>query len=67
MDAQGSGYAILFAFTQQQQGFDPNASVAIDSNGTLYGTTYNGGSGGCGVLYELHKHGKATYKQIDPA
>jgi uncharacterized repeat protein (TIGR03803 family) len=59
----GSRYALLFAFTQQQQGFDPNASVAIDSNGTIYGTTYNGGSDGCGVLYELHKHGKSTYKQ----
>jgi uncharacterized repeat protein (TIGR03803 family) len=61
-DASGKSYGVLFAFTQQQQGSNPYASLTFGPSGTLYGTTYNGGSAGGGVLYKLQKHGK-TYKQ----
>lgn len=45
----GSGEEIAFA------------GLIRDSNGNLYGTTYNGGPAGVGTTYELNKSGAQTF------
>jgi uncharacterized repeat protein (TIGR03803 family) len=44
---------ILFDFSGGTLGFNPHASVILDSNNSLYGVTYQGGSGGFGTAYEI--------------
>ena len=58
---RGSGWILtpLYEFNgPMSDGAFPLAAPAIGSNGTLYGTTYQGASacqpGGCGTIYNLH-------------
>ncbi|HWY58129.1 MAG TPA: choice-of-anchor tandem repeat GloVer-containing protein [Terriglobales bacterium] len=59
---------VLYSFTGGRDGGDPMASLILDSNGNLYGTTYTGGDlscrvgemNGCGVVFKLSKAGKLT-------
>jgi uncharacterized repeat protein (TIGR03803 family) len=44
---------ILFDFSGGTVGFNPQASVILDSNDNLYGVNYQGGSGGFGTAYEI--------------
>jgi hypothetical protein len=44
---------VLYRFTQGDDGGDPFAEVVFDKAGNIYGTAYNGGVGGNGVVYEL--------------
>jgi uncharacterized repeat protein (TIGR03803 family) len=45
---------ILYTFTGGTDGANPsNGSLIADSNGTLYGTTINGGGSGNGTVYKL--------------
>ena len=44
---------VLHDFTGALGGGNPYAGVAIGTGGTLYGTTYAGGAGHCGVVYKL--------------
>jgi uncharacterized repeat protein (TIGR03803 family) len=60
----GKGYkeSILYAFAGAPDGQGPSAGLTIDSTGTLYGTTYVGGSGclpygGCGTVFRLTPSG----------
>jgi uncharacterized repeat protein (TIGR03803 family) len=52
---------VLHSFTGSPDGASPYASLIADSSDNLYGTTYNGGAGGCtngcGVVFELDKAG----------
>lgn len=59
---QGSGwtFATLYSFPQYQaDGANPYAPVIVGPNGTLYGTTFDGGRGGacfgsgCGTVFNL--------------
>ncbi|HTA23408.1 MAG TPA: choice-of-anchor tandem repeat GloVer-containing protein [Terriglobales bacterium] len=63
---------VLHSFTGGSDGFNPLSGVTLDSQGNLYGVTYQGGdtsascfgvaNGGCGVVYELTptRHGPWT-------
>ncbi len=50
----GWGERVLHNFTNNgKDGQAPEASLVVDSSGNLYGTTYNGGVSGVGVVFEL--------------
>ncbi len=55
LSKSGNGwqYSSLYEFTGGADGGDPLGSVAIDTDGTLYGTTNIGGSFGCGVVWMI--------------
>jgi len=67
MDTAGT-YTVLHSFTGGSDGGDPTAGVIRDSDGNLYGTTYDGGITcgpypyyyGGGVVYKLDASGKET-------
>ncbi len=48
--ANGWVYTSLHDFMGGLDGSNPQSQVAIDTDGTLYGTTYYGGGGNCGYL-----------------
>ncbi len=44
---------ILYKFTGSSDGAYPGGNIVLDGAGNLYGTTYDGGTSGWGVVYEL--------------
>jgi uncharacterized repeat protein (TIGR03803 family) len=46
----------LYAFTGGNDGGVPQAGLTIDASGNLFGTTYQFGAGGNGVVFELVRH-----------
>lgn len=46
-------YTDLHDFTNGNDGGYPNGGLVLDAQGNLYGTTFGGGSGGGGVVFEL--------------
>jgi uncharacterized repeat protein (TIGR03803 family) len=58
---------VLYAFTGQTDGGNPEAGLVRDAAGTLYGTATTGGDlscrqwiPGCGVVFKVDKNGKET-------
>jgi len=53
---------VLYAFTGESDGSDPEASLIRDKQGNLYGTTMEGGesAGCCGTVFELAPDGTET-------
>lgn len=47
----GNNYRVLY--TLSGAGIEPNAPLAIDSAGNLYGTVQTGGANNCGTLFKL--------------
>jgi len=45
--------SILYEFTGGDDGANPQASLLLDSDGTLYGTTFTGGTLQLGTLFQL--------------
>ncbi|HEY3863804.1 MAG TPA: choice-of-anchor tandem repeat GloVer-containing protein [Verrucomicrobiae bacterium] len=43
----------VFTFSHLNGGYLPEAGLAQDANGTLYGTTYEGGSSGFGTIFAM--------------
>jgi len=56
VNTDGTGYAVLKNFTGSD-GWNPNASLVATENGTLYGTTWCGGSAGYGVVFQVNTDG----------
>ena len=50
---------VLHSFTGNPDGFGPDAGL-LDVNGTLYGTTINGGANGDGTVFAIAPSGKET-------
>ena len=44
---------VLHAFSGGPDGFSPQASLVLDANGHLYGTTIYGGAFGAGTLFKV--------------
>jgi uncharacterized repeat protein (TIGR03803 family) len=63
-------YHVLYSFTGFPDGQDPVAGLIVDKNGTLYGTTSQGGGSsycpnGCGTVFALMRnHGKWTEQVV---
>ncbi len=63
--ASAQTYNVLYNFTGQSDGGNPQAGVTIDHAGNLYGTTFDGGSTnctllryvGCGTVFKLSHRG----------
>jgi uncharacterized repeat protein (TIGR03803 family) len=58
--AQGQTFTVLYAFGKGTDGGTPYAGLVRDSAGNLYGTTFGGGSGSSGTVFELNPAGKET-------
>jgi uncharacterized repeat protein (TIGR03803 family) len=57
--AHGSGSIKTLAPFNNATGTYPNSRLTLDANGDLFGTTYEGGTGGAGTVFEL-LHGTST-------
>jgi uncharacterized repeat protein (TIGR03803 family) len=51
---------VLYAFPFGTDGENPEGGVIRDSAGNLYGTTYQGGTGGAGTVFKLDAAGQET-------
>jgi uncharacterized repeat protein (TIGR03803 family) len=51
---------ILHCFAGGTDGSGPQAGVAIDAQGNVYGTTYNGGAYNAGVVYKITASGQES-------
>ena len=49
---------VLHSFASPPRGANPQAGVIRDTAGNLYGTTYNGGTSGAGVVYKVNTSGQ---------
>jgi uncharacterized protein (TIGR03437 family) len=52
----GGTLTTLYAFQHQADGYEPTGALAQGPDGTLYGTTFQGG-GGCGSVYSVTADG----------
>jgi uncharacterized repeat protein (TIGR03803 family) len=63
--AQGWTESILYSFNRNESGDYPSDTLVIDSSGTLYGTTLDGGIGSAGTVFELSPSGGSwTYSVL---
>jgi uncharacterized repeat protein (TIGR03803 family) len=48
-------YSVLYSFGPlgSRDGNNPSAGLALDANGNLYGTTFNGGANGTGTVFKI--------------
>jgi uncharacterized repeat protein (TIGR03803 family) len=60
MNTDGTGYTVLKSFTNND---GPNAGLIL-SGGTLYGTTYMGGSSGDGTVFKMNTNGTGVIGRI---
>jgi len=56
INTDGTGYAVLYNFTNNPDGANPQGDLVL-SAGTLYGTTENGGSSGYGTVFKINTDG----------
>ncbi|HKD84214.1 MAG TPA: choice-of-anchor tandem repeat GloVer-containing protein [Terriglobales bacterium] len=54
---QAQTFSVLHYFTGGSDGANPIAGVTLGASGTLYGTTYQGGTSGEGVVFKLTQRG----------
>ena len=58
--AQTQTFTVLYTFTGKADGKYPEARVLRDKAGTLYSTTWFGGSFNYGTVFQIDAHGKKT-------
>jgi uncharacterized repeat protein (TIGR03803 family) len=68
VSTKGAGYKVLYSFKGGTDGAVPEASLIAGKNGTLYGTTINGGSTkncpqGCGIVFALTPTSTGSYTE----
>jgi uncharacterized repeat protein (TIGR03803 family) len=51
--------SVLYSFAGEPDGFGPDSGL-LNVNGTLYGTTFNGGTAGDGTVFAITTSGKET-------
>src|SRR6202161_3341581 len=61
--AQTATYQTLYSFKGTPDGVDPRAAVIIGSNGSLYGTTFEGGATSQGTVFVLTKPTGEPWKE----
>lgn len=60
----GSGYTVLYRFAGGiTDGANPQAGLAVDSAGNLYGTTYSGGAQNLGAIFKLTPIGGGMFSE----
>jgi uncharacterized repeat protein (TIGR03803 family) len=60
----GFTFKTIHGFSQANaDGGNPAGSVVLDAAGNIYGTTSNGGSAGCGIVYQLSRTKGGTWKE----
>jgi uncharacterized repeat protein (TIGR03803 family) len=59
LDSAGQ-QSVLYAFPFGTDGENPEGGVIRDSAGNIYGTTYQGGTGGAGTVFKLDPTGRET-------
>jgi uncharacterized repeat protein (TIGR03803 family) len=66
MPAQAASYSVVHSFTGMTQGDgeEPSSALVADSQGRLYGTTFEGGQFGQGSVYRLTKTGKTWTEEV---
>jgi uncharacterized repeat protein (TIGR03803 family) len=57
MAPDGSGFTVLHSFTGPTDGAAPYAGLIQGPDGTLYGTTYDGGANGGGTVFQMAPDG----------
>lgn len=55
--------SVLYSFTGGTDGGSPRGGVVLDNSGNLYGTTYDGGASGYGVVFKITPGGVETVLQ----
>ena len=58
--AQAQTLSALYTFTGGADGNNPSTGLVADSSGNLYGTTFNGGAHGDGVVFQVTPGGAET-------
>jgi uncharacterized repeat protein (TIGR03803 family) len=56
----GGAFSTLYTFPDRAHGTAPNAALALDGTGTLYGTTQYGGAFNRGTVFKLDRTGTET-------
>ncbi|MGO9561019.1 MAG: choice-of-anchor tandem repeat GloVer-containing protein [Candidatus Korobacteraceae bacterium] len=59
-------FAPLYQFAGGNDGANPVAPVMIGPNGSLYGTTYEGGGSGCGTVFNLRPEPMVPLTPLTP-
>jgi uncharacterized repeat protein (TIGR03803 family) len=54
---------VLYSFGNEPDGHEPIAGVVMDGSGNLYGTTFAGGLGHSGTVFELKPAGNGTWAE----
>jgi uncharacterized repeat protein (TIGR03803 family) len=54
---------VLYSFTGQPDGANPSTGLIMDTTGNIYGTTYNGGAGNSGGVFELSPNGSGGFTE----
>lgn len=61
--SSGWTYQVIYNFAGQPDAANPINGLVMDAAGNLYGTSYNGGGGNNGAVFQLHPTGTGTWTE----